>query len=549
MNRSSLWLSGFLLVSLMTLASCGGPARNPPLDSVVTAHGNTDWHIDTAEEFLFGTDMNGAVTAANHVPDTWTRRHMHGGLSNTDSFYYDADKIATGTDTDATSGIDTAMLFFYAGHGWPESWNTLGNSATQANMSLGDYLGGGRLRYYWQCSCEVFAHGPQACSGSTLEYSCPGGFDGSADSANHRNVYERWGPVLNNDVRMACGASTVAYCHEQQADHIWDNYNNNAFDVADSFIDGLSWWGVVPLCITKGGSDVTATPLYDATFTNEPNASGDTYYHIQYLSSFDSTPISPVLKVKIPKFLPIYRVKPLPLPDPIRDVPFKEVDGWLVSPEVIDSVGPVYRVNMLSGSVYARGPRLQEIGQPPLSEREYLEAAFRHADELGWIAGKTFSGPYAEAMMLASRPVEGAPEEGTPVQKNVIVTFRRTIDVNGLAVNVLGEGGTIRVQMNNDGSLLNAGIVWRDIDAAVGEGVIGEAQIKTFEQARDEALAQIRDPDAYVLDQWNWGYKEEAGNVEQTELHVVFQFTFVAKDSGKLLEYPPQLVEIPGELR
>ncbi len=86
MNRSSVWLSGLLLVSLMTLASCGGPARNPPLDSVVTAHGNTDWHIDTAEESLYGTDLNGAASAANHVPDTWTRRHVHGGLSNTDSF-------------------------------------------------------------------------------------------------------------------------------------------------------------------------------------------------------------------------------------------------------------------------------------------------------------------------------------------------------------------------------------------------------------------------------------------------------------------------------
>lgn len=28
---------------------------NPPLNTAITAHGNTDWHIDTAEEFLFGT--------------------------------------------------------------------------------------------------------------------------------------------------------------------------------------------------------------------------------------------------------------------------------------------------------------------------------------------------------------------------------------------------------------------------------------------------------------------------------------------------------------
>jgi hypothetical protein len=543
MNKRFVWVSGFLLVSLLLLTSCT-PVRNPPLNSVVTAHGNTDWHIDTAEEFLYGTEMSGAVTAANHVPDTWTRSHMHIGLTNTNNFYYDVDKIATGADTNASSGIENAMLFFYAGHGWPESFDTLGNSGIQSNMSLGDYPGGGRLRYYWQCSCEVFAHGPQTCPGATWEYACPGSFDGSADSAAHRNVYERWGPVLNNDLRMACGASTAAYCHEDQANLIWDNYNNNGFDVADSFIDGLNVGGVVPLCITKGGSDVTATPLYDTTFTNLPNASGHTYYHIQYLSNFASTPTHPILNFKIPKYMPIYTVRPFPLPDPIRDIPFKEMDGWLISPEVIDSIGPVYRVNMLSGSVYTRGPRLLDVKRPALSESEYLELAFSQAQKLGWMDGKTFSGPYGEAMMLTSQPIEGASQESRPLQKNVIVTFRRTIDVDGLAVNVLGAGGTIRVQMNNDGTMLNASIVWREID-----GVVGEVQIKTYEQALQEAWAQIKEADAYKLDQWNWGYKEESGNIEQTELHIVFQFTFVPKDPEALLKYPPQLVEISGELR
>jgi len=80
--------------------------RNPPLNSAIAAHGNTDWHIDTAEEFLFGTDMAGSSTAANHCPATWTRRHMHVGLTNTAKFYYDSDLASSGDDTDATSGID-----------------------------------------------------------------------------------------------------------------------------------------------------------------------------------------------------------------------------------------------------------------------------------------------------------------------------------------------------------------------------------------------------------------------------------------------------------
>ena len=40
---------------------------DPPLNSVRTAHGNTDWHIDTAHEFLFGTEMDGSASAANHT--------------------------------------------------------------------------------------------------------------------------------------------------------------------------------------------------------------------------------------------------------------------------------------------------------------------------------------------------------------------------------------------------------------------------------------------------------------------------------------------------
>ena len=279
--RTSIYLIVVLLtISLFVLLCC---PHNPQLNSAISAHGNTDWHIDTANEFLTGNDMGGSATAANHCPSSWTTRHMHVGLTNTDHFYYDPDLSATGDDDDATNGIDKAMLFFYAGHGSPTSWSTLGNSATQDNVSLGDCPGTGYLRYYWQCSCQVFAHGPSSCTGSTHAYTCPGDFDGSADSWSMRNVYERWGPALTPDLRMAGGASSSAYCHENQMNRIWNNYNNNGFDVADSFIDGLAVSFVVPLCITLGGSDVTLTPLYDLTFTNQANTSGDSYYHIQYL--------------------------------------------------------------------------------------------------------------------------------------------------------------------------------------------------------------------------------------------------------------------------
>ena len=107
----------------------------------------------------------------------------------------------------------SGVLVTNAGHGHPEFWHTLGNDAVQGDMNLGDGPSG-LLRYFWQCSCETFAHGPQSCPSSSFVYACPEDFDGSSDSASMRNVYERWGPVLGDDLRLACGVSTDAWCHE-----------------------------------------------------------------------------------------------------------------------------------------------------------------------------------------------------------------------------------------------------------------------------------------------------------------------------------------------
>lgn len=539
---------------------------SPTIDTVITAHGNTDWHIDTAEEFLYGTDMGGGTTAANHVPNSWNRRHMHVGLTNTNHFYYDADLTTPGDDTDNTSGIDQAMLFFYAGHGNPTIWNTLGNNGTQSNMRLGDCPGGGLLRYYWQCSCEVFAHGPRTCAGATFHYACPGGFDGSADSYNMRNIYERWGPALDPDLRMAGGASTSAYCHESQTNKIWNNYNNNLFDVADSFIDGLNWWGVVPLCITLGGSDVTLTPLYDATFTNLPNTSGTSHYHIQYLSSFASQPSTsgissvsphitarfpidslqvvdsiPIGSLPIPEKLPIYKLKKMPRPESLKNVRFQEMKDWLVSTDEIKDRGPRVRINKFSGAVYMVGDRHKRVDRPYLKEDGYLEKANGFIKDQGW-TDRNFKKPTVNRFVFESVPVYGKYEERKESQKNVLITFKRQIPVDDVIVDILGEGGIIKLQLNNDGSVFNATKVWRGIDR-----IKELAPVKPYEKAYEEALEGIKYPEAYKLDQWKWGYKEAAGNVEQNELKIVYQFAFVPINEEYLIEYPPKFVEIQGQ--
>ena len=548
--RYILYISAALLIA----ACC---PTNPSLNSAIAAHGNTDWHIDTAEEFLFGTDMAGTPTATNHCPATWTRRHINVGLANTNHFYYDADLTTPGDDTDGTSGIETAMLFFHAGHGFPPPlWDSLGNKATQANMSLGDCPGGGLLRYYWQCSCTNFAHGPRCCSGMSCHpshpctgghdwwYQCPGEFDGSADSTDMRNVYERWGPVLNRNFRMACGSSTCAYCHESQMNRIWDSYNNLGYDVADSFINGLSGSSVVvPLCITKGGANVAATPLYDVAFTNQANTSGTSHYHIQYLSHFASTSIWPALVPVIPRLLPIYEIRPLPLPETLLDVKFETKDDFMVSLDEVEKRGPRVRVNSNSGAVYVSGERKPAGEGPILEEEEYINRALRFVQEQGWTE-KDFSEPTGVRFMIETTPVKGTREERQQIQKNVSVTFKRQINVDGALVNVLGEGGVTVVQMNNDGSVLNASKVWREV-----VDVRQQAHVKRYEEAYKEALGQIKDPQMYKLDRWTWGYKEAAGNAEQSELQIVFQFWFMPADGDTLPEHPPQMIEVPGQIQ
>ena len=527
---------------------------NPVLNSVSTAHGNTDdWHIDTAEEFLYGTEMDGDPSAANHCPNAWTKSHMHIGDLNTNHFYYDDALIGSGDDDDSADGIDHSMLFFYAGHGCPEYFNTLGNNAVMGNMLLGNCNNGGLLRYYWQCSCKVFAHGPEACFGSTstFDYACPGDFDGSSDSESMRNVYERWGPVLGDKLRMACGSSTAAYCHEDQMNRIWDNYNNQGKDVADSFIFGLHGTtgydsNVVPLCITRGGWSVVNTPLWlDSSFTNQPHPYHDktaNYYHIQYLENFDSN--TPQWRIFIPKILyelPKIRFIPFPDPPPFENMKFYREGNLKYSYEVIDGRGPKVRINENSGAVYIRGDRQIEQKGLSLSENTYIEMAKSYLEENG-LYEEDMTQPFGTKMVIQRVSIDD--DDVSKYNKNVQVVFRRQIRMGKNMINVLGEGGQISVQMNNDGSVINASKVWRQIDPEQSDLMY---RVKTFDQALAEAKKEMGDEAPYELAHWNWGYKETSGNVEQLEMSVVFQFWFEPTSKEFEQDYPPRMIEIEGQ--
>ena len=518
-------------------------ACDPPFGSAKAAHGNTDWHIDTANEFLFGKDMGGVSTAANFAPASWTKNHIHVGLTNTAAFYSDKARVASGTDENLANGIDKPMLFFYAGHGNATVWNTLGNNGTQGNTLLGNITGKGQLRYYWQCSCEVFAHGPRVCSGSDCDYSEPENFDGSADTVNMRNVFERWGPALGKDLRMACGVSTLAYCHEGNVNKIWNNYNNNGLSVADSFIDGLGSSTVKPLCITRGGSDIGKTPLFDEAFTNRRNSSGDTHLHILYAGGTQTEP--PVLVWK-PWLLPLklYRIDLIPGPDP---EPFRKLlllnNGveQIRSDQLQGGLASVTR-NAESGALH-----LKAVGRTtstvPDTSIDARRIALNFAQQIGWL-DKNAGAISSKKLLTSSMPLRGTANDIRNGEKGTLITVLRRLANGRQLVDSDGPGGRIDIIVDPTGKISRASRTWRQ--ATVGSS---EIAIKTFDQAQAEAQRRLVNAAGYRLADWRLVYREESPNVRQPQLQPMFTFDYVAIEKARQLTLPPQHIEVSAALQ
>jgi hypothetical protein len=124
-----------------------------------------------------------------------------------------------------------------------------------------------------------------------------------------------------------------------------------------------------------------------------------------------------------------------------------------------------------------------------------------------------------------------------------VITFKRHITIEGKTVNFIGEGGMISVQLNNDGSLLNASKIWRQI-----KGIKTTTKSKSYEQAFNEAILEIKEKDAYKPSDWTWGYEEAAGNVKQIELKAVYIFNFLPVDPNRSRDYPPRVIKISAHL-
>ena len=129
------------------------------------------------------------------------------------------------------------------------------------------------------------------------------------------------------------------------------------------------------------------------------------------------------------------------------------------------------------------------------------------------------------------------------IQKNVRLAFKRYLTVGENVVPFLGEGGEMAIQLNNDGSVLNASKVWRQI-----RGVLRTTRAKQYDQAFGEALGRVPEKGAYKLADWTWGYEEESGNVRQAELKAVYIFNFMPRDAKRSLEFPPMAIKVSAHL-
>ncbi|MCK4827566.1 hypothetical protein KA005_68185, partial [bacterium] len=357
-----------------------------------------------------------------------------------------------------------------------------------------------------------------------------------------RNVFERWGPILSPELRMACGSSTAAYCHETEINKIWDYYNNQGYEVADAFIFGLHRydWNT-PLCITTGKWQASSTPLFDQTFTNLPNPSGP-FLHIQYLSAFEIN--VPMRIIDLPEMLPIFYMIPMPLPEIYRSYELIEEEEWIISKTILKERGiPLFRVNKNSGSIYAFGERSFDEESQVLKENEFMRLSDKFLTDQGW-SEKSIRKPIGQKMMIESAPSDGYIDgKAKVVQKNVMIVYNRQIIIDGDTVNMVGEGGKIIVQLNNDGSVYNASKVWREI-----KGVKKTTKAKKYDQAYEEALEQVEARNEYELDSWTWGYEEFAGNVTQTELKAVYLFNFTPIDKENAVQYPPMVIKVSAHL-
>ncbi len=526
-----------------------------------TAFGIKNGYDDVAAG-SFSAESPGCI-ATRTVQDFITAR-------DTSRFFYDAGiGGCSGEDSDPTNGIDTATVFFFVGTGDPTGWpaGLPEPGASTACMCIGNQavslpnrvLPQGTLRYYWQASCQVFAHGPLRLKpgGRFMDFLAPGDFSGGDEA----DVFSRWGPAIGSGLRMACGASSRVTAGIGDVQAVWAN-KKAFFDVSDSFLVGMhSQATYIPVCLARGGGRMVSaqsvpapesSTLYDKVFisTANPNGTGD-YFYLEYVKEFEDNPP------------PVHA----PLQGPALGYSMAEVESR-------NGLGIFERgrnfLGLRTGSEKRTSDDIEVFhdegvqalplvggcpGNPKcLSDVELVERGRQFIARNGWMESDLANAPTGLRLEIVSQSVRGAKpcplgdrsafqvtsSDGQKFEKGAALVFRRVRGKNKIPE--AGLDGVIVINIAPSGDVVSAWKKWRHISGSLGQFDLDEAALVAAESS---ARSLLKDE----APQYDLGRPAIVLKEVDSRLVPTFVFTIQPKNDDALREFPPRILEISAEKR
>jgi hypothetical protein len=453
-------------------------------------------------------------------------------------------------ELDAENGVDSAPVFFFFGHGMPDSWTAGTNDARQTCMRVGEPPRG-MLRYYFQCSCQVFAHGPLHTERHYDEYPAPWDFTKgpNRDLYKRRSVYRRWGPVLGPSTRLACGLSSVMPCGDSQVRKTMLD-KEGFLDVADAFLEGIEAApGDQPICLTKVtrdhplNPDPTHSALYDRALTMAPRERAEGkygFYFIEYLRSTDKEHRRPLL----PAHTSLFALETFS----------EETDYTLIHASLIDTLRNALRGFVeRAASWRLRRPRVYNdasvrltpiLGDcPPEASKcgrdDYYSAkALSFVKTMGWLEPDLDPAPEVLRVVIDAYPLNNYVDElpVTRFQKGVIVRFRRMLPGVDADQGWSDPSGAIVIEMNRKGRVAKAWKRWRSVTKT-----IATFNITDLDAYRLDATAQLHEKaDGYLVAGPPELVYEERGE----ELVPHLRFVAVPKRAELFAKYPPLRLDV-----
>ena len=491
---------------------------------------------------------------------------------DTAAFFYDKAKIAEcrvpagDDDMSEKNGIDTASIFFYVGHGDTTSWWTQrppgaseASVATTQCMCIGNPREG-RLRYFFQAACQVFAHGPMIIRNNYVEYSAPGDFTGAGDDAN---VFNRWAGALGAGLRLACGGSTHLVAGASEIEALWTS-KKASFDVSDSFLVAMhSKSGYVPLCISRGSgrfdveaqrevSDPMRSGLFDQVFTQEPNPFGQgDFFYIEYVEELGTVPL-PILAPLVDE-LEGLAIRSLTPDSPVS--PWSRVLKMLGSAPGSPQLSDREHTLVFHDRRVANGVRRANCPSTKgcLSDGDYVKEARQFVNKVGWnepdagpaVGGVRLkvdsyrlggSGP-GSCPLLTSNPI-CAKDHPEHFEKGAVVMFKRHVRTKtGKEFYQAGLDGTIMVQLNYEGTPVSAWKRWSKVVGGAGQFSLNQKALKDATRSANEQLAGLADE--YTLGPPTIIYRRV-----DSRLQPFFAFEAEVRERKALLRFPPRRIEI-----